>query len=516
VRKLSAPEWAVLAVVGLWAAGPAVAGLLHARHAGLVFAGPDGLYPPDQNQYFAMVREFGDHLLAGNDYSVGRPQRVFFHPLLFVAGLLVRAGVGVEAAWYALTPLAVAALFGGYLAYVRRTVSGTGTRAAALVLALFVSAPLAGVLGWASPDGSSTRSFAVVSRELMSASELWGYLPAAVALGLMPLFLLGLERLAGPGARRSLLAGVAVCGALVSWLHPWQGATLLLVGAGLALWTRADRATLRRLALPAVALAGPLVYYTLLARYVHDYEVARAQGDHTRYQLWVLALVFSPLLAAAAAARPWRSPAFQDRAMVLWMPAALAVYLTAPTQPSHALQGLGLPLAVLGVRAVAPLIQRRPARVAVALGAVALLTVPAMAYDGNVFADNLRTDKLYVLRPDESRALDWLEAAPRGGPVLAPFVMASAVPPRTGRQTWAGHAVWSPDEGLHALQAEQLFRGRTSPVIARSLLRQSRAAFLLAGCEHQYDLRSQLGGAIARVRRFGCATVYEVRQNPAP
>src|SRR2546423_6843240 len=123
MRKVSVPEWALLGLLALWTVGPAVAALAHAHQRGLLFAGPDGLYAPDQNQYFALIRQFGHHLLAANDYSVAAQQHVFFHPLLFVGGLLVRAGVSVQGAWFLLTPLAVAALFGGYLAYVRRTVA---------------------------------------------------------------------------------------------------------------------------------------------------------------------------------------------------------------------------------------------------------------------------------------------------------------------------------------------------------------------------------------------------------
>ena len=493
-----------------------MAAALYADHHGLVFAGPDGLYAPDMNQYLALVREFGDHVLAGNDYSVADPQRVFFHPLLFLGGLFVRAGVGVEAAWFALKPLAAGVLFGGYAAYIRRTVAGAWARAAALVLALFLSAPLAALVAWVSPNGVATWPLLVVSRELVAASKLWGYLPAAVALGLMALFLLGLERLARPRAGRGLVIAVSACGALVSWLHPWQGGTLVLIAAGLAFWGGPDRILLRRLVPVAAGLLAPLVYFTLLSKYVHDYESARAQGDHTRYQLWILALALGPLLAAAAATRPWRSLDFQDRAMVLWPVAAFAVYFTAPTQPAHAFQGLALPLAILGVRALAGAFRSGAVRLAAAAALVLLLTVPAAAYDGKTLGDNLGTDKLYVLRPDESRALGWLEAAPRPGPVLAPFVMASAVPPRTGRQTWAGHGVWSPGEPVNALRAEQLFSGRARPAEARSIVRASRAAFLLAGCEHRRDLRPLLRGTLGAVRRFGCATVYEVRQNHTP
>jgi hypothetical protein len=47
---------------------------------------------------------------------------------------------------------------------------------------------------------------------------------------------------------------------------------------------------------------------------------------------------------------------------------------------------------------------------------------------------------------------------------------------------------------------------------AADLLSRSRASFALSDCNERADLRPALDDAVVRVRRFGCATVYELRE----
>jgi hypothetical protein len=49
---------------------------------------------------------------------------------------------------------------------------------------------------------------------------------------------------------------------------------------------------------------------------------------------------------------------------------------------------------------------------------------------------------------------------------------------------------------------------------ARDYVRGSDARFLFASCRPAADLEPILGPLLARTRRFGCATVYELRPRP--
>ena len=66
---------------------------------------------------------------------------------------------------------------------------------------------------------------------MWSGQYLWGYLMTAIAVFLMPLVLLGVER--WRRERRPRTLGLSALGALlVCWLQPWQGATLALIVVG--------------------------------------------------------------------------------------------------------------------------------------------------------------------------------------------------------------------------------------------------------------------------------------------
>ncbi len=84
------------------------------------------------------------------------------------------------------------------------------------------------------------------------------------------------------------------------------------------------------------------------------------------------------------------------------------------------------------------------------------------------------------------------------------------VPAFTGRDTWRGHDVWTPDFATRDRLAAELFSGRMPASLARSLVRGSGARFLLADCDQRADLHTQLGSVVTSVHRFGCVTVYGV------
>jgi hypothetical protein len=138
------------------------------------------------------------------------------------------------------------------------------------------------------------------------------------------------------------------------------------------------------------------------------------------------------------------------------------------------------------------------------------LTVPGLVWVV-VHLGKARTRDFF--QSGEARALAFLNSAPQPGPVLAPIALGQAVPGFTGRQTYVGHYEWTPDVVARTARTEALFDGRLSPADGASLVRASKARFLLANCApERVDLRPLLGSMIVGTRRFGCATVYQVRQ----
>ena len=99
--------------------------------------------------------------------------------------------------------LATAVLAGGVWAYMRRLLP-SGTRAAAAALAVFFFSPVLPLLLWSGVHLSlfDHLTFLFTSGEGMPAWHLWGYLHTVLAVGLMPVCLLGIERAMDPARRR--------------------------------------------------------------------------------------------------------------------------------------------------------------------------------------------------------------------------------------------------------------------------------------------------------------------------
>jgi hypothetical protein len=330
----------------------------------------------------------------------------------------------------------------------------------------------------------------------------------------MPAFLLCVEALLDEGRRargRSVAwysAWAAAAGAAVSWLHPWQGETLLAIVGGIVLWTRAWR-RVPALIGPAAATAAPIAYYLLLSHYDAAWHLAAQTNRLPHFPLWILLVAFAPLGIAAAAGATDRPADVQERILRLWPLACLVVYFVTPSVPAHALEGVSLPLAVLAVRGWTRL--RAPALVGAL--AVAVLVIPGAAVQmRDLRREVMRGDLPFALRAGEDDALGYVASrrAPSGG-VLAPLFLAQTIPERTGHAVWVGHPTWSPDFGRRNAAVEALFAGRLGPDPARQLVRVSGARLLVADCRHRADLQPILGPLVAGVRRFGCATVYEVR-----
>lgn len=498
-------ELALLAALAFWMLTPLV--VLVAAGGG-DFNGTYGIQVDDQFQYMSFVREAGEHVLISNRFDVAPDPHVFLHPMFLASGLLWKLGASIQVAFLAWQPFAAAVLFFASAAYVRRLLGQGPAAGIALLLGLFFFTPATPLVHWLGGGPQLQFGTLVMGLELFTAGYPWSGAAATVAIALMPVFLLGVERVLDDSRRASGRGGLwyllwtGIVGLLVSWLHPWQGIILLTILGGLWAWSRFDRRYLV-LALPGALTALPLAYYALLSRTDSAWGQFSRTNDFPHVGIW-LVLGLAPALLVLPAMRGRRLD-LQERLLRLWPVATLAVYFALHSGWIYqALGGLTLPLAILAVRSWR---QVRFPRLAAAV-AVALVTVPGMVFLGHTLAS---TSGAHFFAPGERAALAYLERVARPGPVLAPQRLGQAVPGFTGRSTWVGHYQWTPDYSARRAVAETFFGGRMPAPEAQRVVANSGAAFLLSGCDTPADLRPALGSLVAGVRRIGCATVYEIR-----
>jgi hypothetical protein len=520
-RRLRLEPFELLALLAL--IGVAFAVLIPLMTRGRPLSGADGIFPPDQLQYFAWIREASEHGLIGNLYDLAPGERVMLHPGFLLSGLVHDlTGISIPLSYQLLwKPVAIAVTFVGCLLYVRRLLPAGAQRATALVIALFAVMPASAAVAWTGWGGNfRSNTFDFISGEMWTTGFLWGYLMTAIAVFLLPLALLAIEAWRRGGRALLLWLGVAA-GLLIAWLQPWQGATLVLIVAAveaLRYWRTRERPP-AALLLVAVGVALPLAYYFVLSqedpswRLASEQNAAGAQPEWS-WPWWAMVLTLAPLAAPAALA--YRLPArdWQEIAVRAWPFAALAVYLQpGGTFPYHSFQGLALPLGILAVQGVVSVWPRpRPALVVAAL---AFLILPGFAHKVEIAAKNIhRGEYPYFIEPDELRALAALREDPRPGGVLARKHAGYFVPYTTGRETYVGALSWTPDFGVRTAYAEALFAGSLKPSQARSFVRSTRARFIFQECGDAAQLGRDIGPMIARVRRFGCATVYDLRERP--
>jgi hypothetical protein len=496
--------------------GTSFAVLLPLLTRGRPLSGADGLYPADQLQYFAWIRDAANHGLIGNLMDLAPGDRPFLHPGFLLSGLVHRVtGLSIPVSYMLLwKPVAIGLTFAGALAYVRRLVPAGAQRRVALVLVLFAVMPASALVAWTNWGGNPRQyTFDFISGEMWTGQFLWGYLFTAIAVFLMPLVLLAVER------RRLVLAASGAF--VVMYLQPWQGATLALIVLVVEAlrWRRdGERPPLATLAVPAAA-AVPAIYYFLLSRLDDSWKLAseaNAAGGQPEWSWpwWAIVLTLLPLAAPAALAYRLPAVSWQDVAVRVWPFAAFAVYLLpVGTFPYHSFQGLVIPLAVLAVLGVASLSWRPSAVLVVA--AVVFLTLPGFAHKVEVAANNIHLGAdPYFIWPEEHRALDFVEHDRRPGGVLAPLYSGFYIPYTTGREVYVGQFSWSPDSRTRRKRADALFEGRLRGAPARAFVLETRARFLFADCRKLADLEGELRGLLEEVRRFGCATVYVLRERP--
>ncbi len=500
----------------------------------LTMTGVDSGVPSDQLQYFAWIRSASEHGVIRNLWDIAPPGTSYFvHPGFLLSGLLHKAGLSIAASYHLLwKPVAIVVLFFGFRAYVRRLLPPGRQRRAALVIALFYVSPFAALIGFAHPSPSRLRGqLDFMSGEMFPGLYMWGYMMTAIAVGLLPLALLAVERARvperrTPGRGARWYAGWAGLASLViAWLQPWQSMALVGTVAVVELmrWRRGGRPRWR----PAAAQLGPLLlgaalpaaYYWWMSRVDPSWKLAAIANldrvGNWPWYAWVLGLLPIAVPAWLGFRRPagdWQEIALRALPLVLFAEYWLIFASRIGTFPFHALQGASLPLAILAVGGVAsrswPAALRRPA---VVWGLVLLLTLPGVLHKlNNTRQEVHKGGEPYFLKPGEEAGLRWLERDPRPGGVMAPIYSGLVVPSYTGRAAWVGQISWTRDYDERVRLGNRLFEGRLARAPALRLVAGARVPFLFQDCFHHGDVARLLRGYLTEVRRFGCASVYVV------
>jgi hypothetical protein len=541
--RASRIEIVLLAALAAWALFPLVlllvhAGQLHARFTGADgLIGADGVLGGDQLQYLAWARDASAHGgLASDLFRLSPSGHVYLEPLFTITGALLHLGLSLPLAYLLWKPVAIVILFMAAVAWARRMFGAQpAARAATVTLSLFLFTPLAALYSWTSLGAAPFRfQLYLLGDELLAADKLWGYVPSALGLALVPVALLATERALDPdlggaparhqprrgadlgaspagrqvrrgaGLRALLLATLAA--GFASWLHPWEGITLVFIFVGLAVAQRLRHVV--SLSVPAIAAGLPLIYYYLLSHHDPAWQLASHYEVIPRLSATVLLAGLGPPAALAALGLRRPGGVVIEQALLLWVAAALVTYFVNDSFAPHALQGLSLPLAVLAVRGG----QRLHLPVLVGVAAVGLLTIPGLAYDARKFVRTANSKLVqYYLPQSDARALDWVGLhAPPGG-VLAPTPFASVVPSQTGRNVWVGHGYWSPDYPVQARTVDRLFGGHMRPAAARRFVESTGAPILVSDCNHRHDLTKALRPLLRSSQSFGCARVYVLK-----
>ncbi|HEU0023811.1 MAG TPA: hypothetical protein VFQ12_04240 [Thermoleophilaceae bacterium] len=477
----------------------------------------------DQMQYVNWIRNASESVLISNHYEAGATEASYLHPGALISGGLVALGLSPEVGYLLWKPFAIIALFAAVALYVRRLVPPGLGRLAALVLALFFLPPTTLIV-------TDEIGLTVAAGEVWPLDMLWGYFFSALAVAGLVAALLLYERdrrNARPTPWPPLLAFLS------AWLQPWEGPLLLgiVVGAELLLWLIRRRGgagvepapenrTLARLLGPLVgAVAIPLGYYVVLGRVDPAWSIDPGVHDFLDPPWWAIGVTIAPLALPGLLAYRLRPTSFHQAALRVWPIAALGLYWVLTTAypghyAPHALRGLSIPLAVLAVLGIASLRVMVPRTVALAAVACALavLTLPATVDRLGEARDRINENSgPYFLTRGERDALDYLDRLDTPGAVYAPVSMGQLVPAKTGRHTSVGNLFWTPDYLRRRAYTQLLFQGFLAPPAVRAIARSSGARFMFTGCTGATDLEDALRPLLASVRRFDCATVYELR-----
>jgi hypothetical protein len=527
-RRLDRFELAVLAVFALLSLWTLALDIDFAATRNLVWTGTDGFFIVDQLQYLSWIQSAAHHGLIGNLFVLRATPADYFQPAVLISGALTAIGVAPWLSLLVWKPVAVLAIFLAVRAYARHSVEGVWPRRAVLVLGIFF--------------GSFTIVYGAfgVLGDLFPGFLSWGYTFGLIAIAAMLACLVAYDR---ARRERRLAWAPGVLALLAGLLHPWQGELIavVIVLAEVAAWLwpvgvwssrqalwRDPAERWRNLRLPVTTLVLtvlPLLYYELLGRLDLSWKLARVASRHT-FSVWGVVLDLVPLILPALLALRLPVRSFLDLLTRVWLLAALVVYVLSSSAvsatPLHAFEGLPVPLAVLAVQGLGaawptgPRARRRAAAAAVL--ALVVVTVPADIYEMAIAPHYMgpQAGNGNFITHDEARALAYLADDPTPGGVLSRFYLGALVPGRTGRRTYVGDCLWSePHCGIRAEQSEALLEGKLTTPQARALVSGSGARFVLQDCSTHGELSAQLAGLIASTHRFGCATVYTLRQTRA-
>jgi hypothetical protein len=387
---------------------------------------------------------------------------------------------------------------------------------------LFAVMPASAIVSVTNWGGALTQySFDFITGEMWSGQYLWGYLMTGIAVFLMPLVLLGVERWRRTRRPRSLALS-ALGALLVCWFQPWQGGTLavIVVVVELLRWWRAGERPDPALLVIPLAVALPAIYYALLAAHDPSWAIAsesNAAGSQNSWSWpwWIVVLTVLPLAAPAALAYRLPARGWQEWAVRVWPFAALAVYFQpAGTFPYHSFQGLSIPLAILAVQGVASVWPRPRAWLVAA--ALTVLILPGTFHRIDVARQSIQAagDPYFVFE-GEQQAMDALQSDPRPGGVLAPAYSGHMLPYKTGREVYVGALSWTPDWDLRVRLTQRLFEEEMPAAQAQHFVKATGARFVFVDCRPGLrDLRAELRPLLEQVRPYGCATLYVLRRHP--
>ena len=346
--------------------------------------------------------------------------------------------------------------------------------------------------------------------DINPSGQLWGYFPIAIDLGLFAYTMLWIERSVSEPDGRSLALRAGAAALAISWLHPWQGATLIVI---LLVLGRLGR-PLRQyawLAAPLVAAGLPFVYFAVLPHIDHAWKVARDQNA-LGGESWGMVLGAVGPIALLALGRPRLAGlSLQARILVIWPLSALFVYWVSPPYAIHTLETVTLPLAVLALRGWRFL----PAEVGAAGGGGRAahrpgggLQRPQAAAAGARGAGRVPAVERGRPRVRLARPRPAARRRARAGAAVA----RGARPQRPGDLDRASEL--DPGVRVRIPQAQSLFAGELAPAVAQHRVARIGAPFLLAPCGSSPQLAAQIRPLVLEQRRFGCATVFRVRVAP--
>ncbi len=492
---------------------------LDAAFTNRVFIGADGLWAQDQLQYLGWATDAGHHGLIANLLAFNLGSHVFLDPFELLSGVLhVQVGVSYVLLQTAWKLVALVALFAALRAYVRSLLGAERGATVAILMALFMLPPTYFIA-----SGLGLYGVRLIALESVSVFWINGYFPIALAVASMLVFLrqvdvlLGADATSGRADRRAVLIACAA-GVAASWLHPWQGMTLIVIVAGLVLWERPSWRRHARLVAPILATAAPLAYYAVLPHV----DAGWAQAQYHTAHNWLRAgnvailIVMLPVAILALPGYLRRASSPSDRMLQLWPVAILVVFVVAPSDKFHALAGWSIPAAIFMVRGWAWFgrrLARWPPGVREALAVVGVcIAVSAAPVEIAYHVIDFRggSQQAAEIARDDARALDRIAASPLSGGVLTTAELGHWVPPVTDRATWIGHPTWTPAYDTRNDEVDGLFSASSDQHRAhdRSFVRSTGATFVLEPCGYRARLAPALLPAGFTMSRIGCATLY--------